>query len=470
MNKIPTFALVGAPNDGKSTVVSTLSFDPTVAISPISGFTIETKGFSFQFDGREIIRFYDTPGFQQAEYLLKWLDRQADAETAAEGVIPRRFIEEHKRNETYDHECQLMGPLADGAAIVYIVDGGRPIEVNDKATVKILQACGTQRFAIINPKGAEKGNIKEWENYLRQKFTYVETFHATMAGFEDIIGFLETIAPVTGKWKEEMREVIAKMKLKREDQIEGQAASIIGLLEQALSIRVELPVANSGKDYLRAKLEDKVKASVHKLEASFRKETRERFNHGNAEIKLPSLIDLDFFHEKVRKTLGLTTEQLVLAGAAIGFAIGLCVDASTSGFLFGIPTLLSTAAGALFAWYLSDEGIRIGIPLEVLGVKLKGEDFATANIDPKSNTPWILLDRAIAYSKILSARAHGNREESCIDDKDIKCTTRWPSEQRDIFSKLLGFLAGKGSEEQLHEAKTKAKKILVQELNNKQEE
>ena len=60
----PVFAVVGHPNEGKSTVLSTLAEDDRVGVSPFPGETTECQAFPVVIDGREVLRFVDTPGFQ----------------------------------------------------------------------------------------------------------------------------------------------------------------------------------------------------------------------------------------------------------------------------------------------------------------------------------------------------------------------------------------------------------------------
>lgn len=68
-----TFAIVGHPNEGKSSVVSTLTEDDSVRITPIPGETTVCRTFPVVIDGIEIIRFVDTPGFQSPKAALAWL-------------------------------------------------------------------------------------------------------------------------------------------------------------------------------------------------------------------------------------------------------------------------------------------------------------------------------------------------------------------------------------------------------------
>ena len=79
----PTFAIVGAVNHGKSSVVSTLAENDQVHVSSMPGETVECQRFWL----RDLFVFYDTPGFQNAREALPQLDPAAQA---SEPAAPKR--------------------------------------------------------------------------------------------------------------------------------------------------------------------------------------------------------------------------------------------------------------------------------------------------------------------------------------------------------------------------------------------
>ena len=70
---VPEFAVVGHPNEGKSSVLSTLAEDDSVRVSPFPGETRACRRFPVIIDGLEIIAFIDTPGFQNPRRTLLWM-------------------------------------------------------------------------------------------------------------------------------------------------------------------------------------------------------------------------------------------------------------------------------------------------------------------------------------------------------------------------------------------------------------
>ena len=93
-NPVPEYAVIGHPNEGKSAVVSTLAEDDSVKVSPTPGETRKCRTFPVKIDGKEVIRFTDTPGFQCPRRTLKWMETY---EGEAREMIGT-FISAHKDN------------------------------------------------------------------------------------------------------------------------------------------------------------------------------------------------------------------------------------------------------------------------------------------------------------------------------------------------------------------------------------
>ena len=120
----PAFAVVGHPNKGKSSVVSTLARDDRVAVSMRSGTTTQAHSYHIEMDGQGY-QLIDTPGFQRPRKVLAWLQQQPlTADKRAERV--RQFLADIQCQQQFPDEIELLQPIMNGAAILYVVDGSRP--------------------------------------------------------------------------------------------------------------------------------------------------------------------------------------------------------------------------------------------------------------------------------------------------------------------------------------------------------
>src|SRR6185503_21143221 len=78
--EIPTFAVVGRVNKGKSSIVSTLVEDESVRVDKAPGTTQECETFELRVGDRVLCRLIDTPGFEEAPRALAWMrEREATA-------------------------------------------------------------------------------------------------------------------------------------------------------------------------------------------------------------------------------------------------------------------------------------------------------------------------------------------------------------------------------------------------------
>lgn len=111
---IPTFAIVGAVNHGKSSVVATLAEDDRVEVGSMPGTTVESQCFTL----RDLFRFYDTPGFQNPIEALAEL---------RSGISFADFIARHRGDADFEAECRLLQPIVEGAGVLYVVDGSEPV-------------------------------------------------------------------------------------------------------------------------------------------------------------------------------------------------------------------------------------------------------------------------------------------------------------------------------------------------------
>ena len=121
----PTFAVVGHPNKGKSSIASTLAHDDSVKIAAEPGTTLVCRRFPMRVDGRVQYTLVDTPGFQRARRALAWM-RERETTAAEHRAVVQDFVEVHRGTGSLDDEVELLTPVLEGAGILYVVDGSLP--------------------------------------------------------------------------------------------------------------------------------------------------------------------------------------------------------------------------------------------------------------------------------------------------------------------------------------------------------
>ncbi len=404
---IPAFAVLGHPNEGKSSVVSTLAEDDTVPISPVPGATRECREYPVVVDGREILRFIDTPGFQQPRKTLEWMKQYGGP---AEQMI-FQFIHEKKSDPDFAHECQLFAPLAAGAGIIYVADGSRPFRSVDGIEMEILRMTGLPRMAVINPKESGPGDfLDQWRLQARKHFNTIRVFDAQNASYAERIALLESLQSIDPLWQPHLRQVIEAFKKDWDQRIHDTAGIILDLIEHAAGHRVrKMCPDDSQKEIAKKELMEQYQKDIAAIEKSAHKHIRKRFKHNIFHFELPaySILHEDMFSKKSWRILGLKKWQLTVAGGASGGMVGAKIDLAAGGHSFALGALIGAGIGACAA--------ALG-GKHVAAAKVKGLPLGRMDIQvgPGRNHQmmYVLVDRALIYFSHVINWAHSRRDHA----------------------------------------------------------
>jgi predicted GTPase len=228
---VPEFAIVGHPNEGKSSVLSTLAEDDSVRISATPGETVVCQTFPVVIDGKEIIRFVDTPGFQHPRGILHQLQSLRDE---TDNIIAG-FREKNADNPEFRQDIELLLPLTQGAGIIYVVDGSRPVRSVDKAEMEILRLTGLPRMAILNSKDASADFLDQWKEEFRKTFNVFRVFNAHRATYAERIALLEALKHIDQDWQTTLDTVISAFKKDWAQRNLASAGIITEMLAECLS-------------------------------------------------------------------------------------------------------------------------------------------------------------------------------------------------------------------------------------------
>jgi GTP-binding protein EngB required for normal cell division len=401
----PEFAILGHPNEGKSSVLSTLAEDDSVRVSATPGETTECRTFPVIIDGREVLRFTDTPGFQNPARVLSELQKRADNE---ENPL-KTFRECAAQIPELHDDCELLGPVERGAGIIYVVDGSRPVRNVDRAEMEILRLTGKPRMAILNCKEDETDNLLAWKNEFRKNFNSNRIFNAHRATYAERILLLETLKSIDQDWHQVLSEVVTAFKKDWAARNNATADIITAQLRDALSLQLTRNISSEGEaDQCRKKLFLTYSKTISRMEKNAHQRIRSYFKHNIFQYDLPphSVLNKDLFDERTWQLLGLTRQQVIIAGGLGGAAIGAGLDVAALGHGLGMFTAMGTIAGALGALFggenFSDKAKFLGIPLGGKRVQ----------VGPAKSIDlfFVLLNRSLLYYQHTINWAHGRRD------------------------------------------------------------
>jgi hypothetical protein len=401
---IPEFAILGHPNEGKSSVVSTLTEDDTVRVGPFPGETRVCQSFPITVDRGEIIRFIDTPGFQNPRQTLAWMR----AYTGPGEQVVQAFIDAHREDPRFRDECELLTPVARGAGIIYVADASRPLRNDDRAEMEILRLSARPRMSVINCKENETGYLEGWKMEFRRHFNSVRVFNAHHATFRERMDLLESLKGMDQDWQPAITTVIKALELDWEIRTLKSVEMIVSLLGRAME-HAEEGTLEPGVDPrdLGKTLEERYRRHLEALEQETFAAMRRLFRHNIFTMDLPpdSMACEGLFSQKTWSLLGLTPGEAAVAAGMAGGAAGALIDTAAAGLTFGIFTAIGGAigAGSVLLGGKRFSGMRFK------GVRL-GRDRIRLGPAGGPELLHVLLDRSLIFYSGIINWAHGRRD------------------------------------------------------------
>lgn len=410
---IPTFAVVGRPNKGKSSIVATLARDDAVYIDARAGSTREAQRYPMRVDAETLYELVDTPGLQRARAVMDWLGSNC-SDAAARPAAVRAFVEQHEGDPRYRDECQALRPIVDGAGIIYVVDGSCPYGADYEAEMEILRWSGRPSLALINPIDGEEF-VGEWSAGLGQFFRTVRIFNAHRAEVSKQLELLELFGHLDPNWRAPLERAVAILRRDRQLQVQGASSYITDLIVEAINYRVEQAVPDGlPPEPVQKLLFERYKAHLVGRERQCRQRVEEVYYYSRLERSEQDLAleESDLFNIEQWYLWGLSEKSLLLAaasaGALVGGTTGIALDAASGGLLGGLGTLISGAGGAVSGlWGVRKYAGKIG-QMKVKGIPSGGQ-LVSYGPSRNINFPFVLLGRALLHQRLVRSRTHANR-------------------------------------------------------------
>jgi len=454
--EIPTFAVVGKVNTGKSSVLATLlevDDDRVIRISATPGETTRCQELPLEFDGKELIRFIDTPGFSRAIEAMREIERiHAETGHGTPGLeAVKGFLNEYEGTHEFEDERMLLQPLVDGAGLLYVIDPSKPLRDAFIAEMEILRWTGRRRMALLNTKGESQEFYQEWKEKLGSYFNLVRTFNAHHARFDERRRLLKSLLEIDEEHAEVIQETIRCLDDEWRIRREESAEVMVDVLEKAMMLRESrvLEERDLEVEHRRERIQSEMAAAYYQKITKLVKKGVEKllrtYRHHLVKVDWEEFgfEDVDLEAEETWSKWGLSRSQLALAGGAAGAAAGVAVDASTGFLTHGIGTVLGALGGAAMAFFKGDELPDLKVDIRG-GVKLKGGEGRKLELGPPKNEnfPWIILDRLLVTFREIQSRAHGRRDEQILTHGE-GMVKYMDAEQRRVLGKWL-MSCGKG--------------------------
>ncbi len=409
----PVFAVVGHPNKGKSSIVSTIAQNDDIAISPRSGTTRDTERYDISI-GTAGYTLVDTPGFQRPSRALAWLQEHAPSADRRYDAV-RQFIADPQCRQQFPEEVMLLEPIMEGAAILYVVDGSRPYGAEYEAEMEILRWTGQASMALINPIENED-HVQGWQQALGQYFKIVRVFNAMQADFEKVVAILEAFSHIREEWQSALADIVNEYRKQRATQLQGSAGLLEALLIRLCTYQVSQKVlSKSQAEGLQGILEHQYLNDMRQIERQHHNELKRLYRYHHLESTIDELpLEDNLFDTEQWIMWGLNRKQLTVAATLAGATTGAVVDAALAGSSFMLGAVGGGLLGAGSAW-LGAERIS---SFRVQGLPLGGYEAHQGPIQNR-NFPYVVLGRFLYLADSLRHRTHAHRDKLQISEGDL---------------------------------------------------
>ena len=452
----PKFAVVGHPNKGKSSIVSSLALDDSVQIGDTPGTTQVKRGFPLKVDGKIIYELFDTPGFQRARRVLSWLNEQETVSADKRSDVVRAFIAAHRDDRRFRDEIELLEPIVNGAGIIYVVDASKPYGSEYEVEMEILRWCGQPSMAILNLIGDEDYS-SQWKSALGHYFRMVRTFNPIKATFRDHIELLDSMSQLKEEWTKPIKGAIAVLEELQEQKVEQSVDSMVKNMLKVLSlVHREKILGESATE----KEEENTKVLYRKKIMNYEKEQEKNiesiWNHRSVE-KVENVLVLDevgLFSKESASIFGLSQQQLIVTGASAGAVGGLGVDLLLGGGSLFLGSIIGGAVGGVGAMMGFDNLYEVN----VLGQNIGKRELSIGPMQ-NLNFPYILLGRSLYHASVIAKRSHAMRDNINLDNEEFFTEQIMNSDMRKGLEKVHVMLR-KGEEPKEEELEAYRKVLM----------
>ncbi len=442
---VPTFAVVGRVNMGKSAVIATLleiDDNELVRISATPGETTRCQPHRVVFGGRECVRFIDTPGFSRPVEAMRAIQLIHGPGTPGLESL-RQFVA--GAGEEFGDEKRLLEPLLDGAGILYVVDPAKPLRDDFLAEMEILRWTGRPRLALLNRRENATGPDEEaWKTRLGGAFNLVRTFDAHHARYDERLRLLKALLEIEENQRGLLEETIRLVENEWRGRREEAAEALIAFLETALGLRVSATLEErdllvpTRREKKTAELSKRYFLKLAEVERACFTELLKIYRHHllKADTRPEAFHGIDLESRETWTKFGLSRSQLIAVSSALGASAGLAFDVGTLFFSHGAGTAIGALLGGGAAFFKGGSLPDLRISLTG-GVKLGTGEGKSLGLGPPKNPnfPWILLDGVLTRYRSMLDRAHGRRDEELLEGGGAGFSRGFPAERRATLGK-----------------------------------
>lgn len=409
-------AVVGHTNAGKTSLLRTLTRRIDFGdVSQRPGTTRHVERVDLRVDGRIAVRFFDTPGLEDAVSLREHIARIDQASTPPDRI--RRFLEGPEAHGSFEQEAKVLRTLLEADAAFLVIDAREPVLPKFRDEIELIASCARPVLPVLNFVRDAHSRESEWRALL------------AAYGLHAVVRF-DAAAPFVGAERDLYQDLVTLLRERRveldaiaaflESEVAGRrrsaSARIAELLVDAAATRRTVAASDFADPArrepavaaLRQALSNKAQHCASDLLALY------GFRENDAsEAPLPALEgrwSMDFFSPEAMKDAGVRLGK----GAAVGATLGVMADVALGG--------LSLGAGAALGGTLGGAMMQGWGPL---GRKVANRLRDVRELSVEDPVLMVLLAWQLDLLQALERRGHAATRRMTPDVSSA--ASRWPA-------------------------------------------
>lgn len=397
MNQPLSIAVVGHTNAGKTSLLRTLTRRADFGeVSDRPGTTRHVERIELTVRDRAAVRFFDTPGLEDAVSLREHIERSTDAATPPERI--RQFLQGPEAHGVFEQEAKVLRALLEVDAAFLVIDAREPVLPKYRDEIELLRSCARPVLPVLNFVRDPASREAAWKELLAAYGMHaVVRFDAAAPFVGAERDLYQDLVTLLRDRRQELEAVIDALAREFDERRAAASARIAELLVDVAAMRRNVPAADFDDEARRAPLVAALQQAVFDKAQRCASEllALHRFREGDAsEAPLPLLEgrwSMDFFSPEAMKDAGLRLGK----GAAVGAAVGVVADLAAGGLSLGAGAALGGAIGGALSQGVGPLGRKLFNALR---------DVHELSVD--DGVLFVLADWQLALVRALALRGH----------------------------------------------------------------
>lgn len=448
-NEKAVFSIIGKPNNGKSTIISALTFDDRIEIADEIGTTKRSTKYSYRYNEKNVCSYFDTPGFEDAEHIWSYIKEQKET-TSSINQILENYINEYCNDSSTKKDREILNAIVQSDFLVFVINISDKFNLNVIGyELEIFKELKKRTVILFNQVNKDEDYSSQWKDELEKyNLDNIHQIDPLNSQHSNIIKILTSLYSIDSKTydKQQLDNVIRTYKIHYNHNLDKSAELISEYLRKVLQTEVETTrnEFDSGKGY------ELIQKEIDKKEKDIQKELSNLW--GYYQVKVEDKRE-NYDHKK-NKTISLSKKEKAVASAIIGASVFATITGVLSGGL-GAPAgaALGGLGGAIVGYFSDGKLYESNSSKKDVKIEVSKKDI---------DLSIILITRILEFIKTVINHGHANRNTVIISKIEKKNFTK---DEIEFIAKVhKSFVNDEGSDEYIPKLKDFISKKLKEEI------